>query len=197
MVTPRDTAVRSGSADEALQRACSECRTLFEPDWQVCAHCSTRLATHCPRCSVPLPPAGSLRCGHCGLLLITTSSEVEHRTPEGQGIVWRRAVALVSERARAEIEKLMPLPGIDLDFVDRIDQLSNRIESACPAIVIIDTELLSMPGEHCAIARSLRPDVLTVALVNHWSEREERLHGAVDAVLHKPPRIEEWQRLLA
>jgi len=45
------------------------------------------------------------------------------------------------------------------------------------------------------MARSLRPDVLTVVLVNHWSEREERLHGAVDAILHKPPRHEEWQRL--
>jgi hypothetical protein len=34
-----------------------------------------------------------------------------------------------------------------------------------------------------------------VALLNHWSEREERLRGVVDAVLHKPARRLEWQLL--
>lgn len=53
----------------ALQQACAECRKQLEPDWQLCAHCETRLSTSCLRCGVPLPPAGSLRCGHCGLAL--------------------------------------------------------------------------------------------------------------------------------
>jgi predicted amidophosphoribosyltransferase len=54
----------------ALVRACRECRRQLEPDWQFCAHCETRLSTCCSRCGVPLPPAGSLHCGHCGLTLV-------------------------------------------------------------------------------------------------------------------------------
>ena len=57
------------SAERSLQRVCAECRRQFPSDWQFCAHCETRLSTHCPRCGVPLPPAGSLHCGHCGLTL--------------------------------------------------------------------------------------------------------------------------------
>lgn len=58
----------------ALRRACMECRRQVEPDWQFCAHCETRLDTRCPRCDVPLPPAGARRCGHCGLVLQETGS---------------------------------------------------------------------------------------------------------------------------
>ena len=54
----------------ALGSACTECRRQLEPDWQFCAYCDTRLKTVCPRCAVPLPPAGSLHCGHCGLTLV-------------------------------------------------------------------------------------------------------------------------------
>jgi predicted amidophosphoribosyltransferase len=35
----------------------------------VCAHCGTRLATHCPGCGNPLPPAGAHACPRCGLAL--------------------------------------------------------------------------------------------------------------------------------
>jgi predicted amidophosphoribosyltransferase len=49
--------------------ACNECRLQLEVDWQFCAHCEVRLSTSCPRCGVPLPPAGSRHCGHCGLAL--------------------------------------------------------------------------------------------------------------------------------
>jgi hypothetical protein len=107
---------------------------------------------------------------------------------------WVQAAALVAGRARREIERLC-LRGVDIDYTDRVELLSARIEANCPAIVIIDTDLLAMPDGLTRMARSLRADVLTVALVNHWSEREERLIEAVDIVLHKPPRREEWLRL--
>ena len=107
----------------------------------------------------------------------------------------RRAVVLASHRTQAEIETLLAWLRIDLTFVSRVDLLSDWVESNCPEVVMIDTDLLGLPADLCVMARSLRPDVLTVALVNHWSEREERLHNAVDAVLHKPPRPEEWKRL--
>lgn len=56
--------------EAALGAACTECRLDLTPDWQFCAHCTARLHTACARCGIPLPPAGSLRCGHCGLTLL-------------------------------------------------------------------------------------------------------------------------------
>jgi hypothetical protein len=85
--------------------------------------------------------------------------------------------------------------SLDITFVLRLELVSAHVESSCPEILIIDTDLLGLPDDLCRMARSLRPDVVTVALVNHWSEREERLTGVVDAVLHKPPRREEWRQL--
>ncbi|MEZ4736730.1 MAG: zinc ribbon domain-containing protein [Caldilineaceae bacterium] len=50
-----------------LMQECSECQEEIDPHWQFCAHCGTRLATRCPGCGNPLPPAGALTCFHCGL----------------------------------------------------------------------------------------------------------------------------------
>ena len=65
-----DAAVRK--QHEAFQQfihECMECQHEIEPHWQVCAHCGTRLATSCPGCGTPLPPAGALACPHCGLAI--------------------------------------------------------------------------------------------------------------------------------
>ena len=48
---------------------CHDCQREIEPHWQFCVHCGTRLATHCPGCGNPLPPAGAHACPHCGLVL--------------------------------------------------------------------------------------------------------------------------------
>ena len=52
-----------------LIQECHECQREIEPHWQVCAHCGVRLATHCPGCCNPLPPAGAHACPRCGLAL--------------------------------------------------------------------------------------------------------------------------------
>jgi hypothetical protein len=106
-----------------------------------------------------------------------------------------RAVALVTDRARGDIRRLLPSYSAEIQFEARVDVFAARVETSCPQILIIDTDVLALPRDLCLMARSLRPDVVTAALVNHWSEREERLVGVVDAVLHKPPRREEWQRV--
>jgi predicted amidophosphoribosyltransferase len=54
---------------QQLVQECSDCRREIEPHWQFCAHCGTRLATHCPGCGNPLPPAGAHACPRCGLTL--------------------------------------------------------------------------------------------------------------------------------
>jgi predicted amidophosphoribosyltransferase len=48
---------------------CRACQRELEPHWQFCAHCGVRLATHCPGCGNPLPPAGAYACPACGLAL--------------------------------------------------------------------------------------------------------------------------------
>ena len=50
-------------------RECYACQKEIEPDWQACAHCGTRLATECPGCGNPLPPAGAQMCPSCGLAM--------------------------------------------------------------------------------------------------------------------------------
>ena len=48
---------------------CQACQREIAPHWQVCAHCGVRLATHCPGCGNPLPPAGAHACPRCGVAL--------------------------------------------------------------------------------------------------------------------------------
>jgi predicted amidophosphoribosyltransferase len=52
-----------------LQQECTICREEIEADWQFCAHCGVRLATRCPGCGNPLPPAGAQACPNCGLAI--------------------------------------------------------------------------------------------------------------------------------
>ena len=46
---------------------CSACQEEVDPHWQYCAYCGTRMATECPGCGSPLPPAGAHSCPSCGL----------------------------------------------------------------------------------------------------------------------------------
>jgi predicted amidophosphoribosyltransferase len=46
---------------------CRDCRREIESHWQFCAHCGTRLATHCLGCGNPLPPPGAHACSRCGV----------------------------------------------------------------------------------------------------------------------------------
>lgn len=52
---------------QAFMEECSACQEEVDPHWQYCAHCGTRLATECPGCGAPLPPAGAHSCPSCGL----------------------------------------------------------------------------------------------------------------------------------
>lgn len=56
---------------QSLVRECHACQSVAPLNWQFCATCGTRLATACPSCGSPLPPAGSQFCGHCGIRIPT------------------------------------------------------------------------------------------------------------------------------
>ncbi len=52
-----------------FNQECLDCRREIAAHWQFCAHCGTRLATHCPGCGNPLPPLGAYACPRCGVAL--------------------------------------------------------------------------------------------------------------------------------
>ena len=83
--------------------------------------------------------------------------------------------------------------NVRLELSDATDVVVARIETSCPRILLIDTDLLGRPADLCWFARSLRPDLTFVGMAYFWSEREEALRACADAVLHKPPRRREWQ----
>jgi predicted amidophosphoribosyltransferase len=67
---PSDKApLRQLEAWHELLRECRECQQEVDLHWQFCAHCGTRLATKCPGCGNPLPPAGARSCPSCGLAI--------------------------------------------------------------------------------------------------------------------------------
>jgi predicted amidophosphoribosyltransferase len=63
-----------------LHQECGVCREEIEPDWQFCAHCGVRLATHCPGCGNPLPPAGAQNCPSCGLAIPQVSKPISGKS---------------------------------------------------------------------------------------------------------------------
>lgn len=67
---PEDTRpLQQLEAFHRLLEECKDCQKEIEPHWQFCAHCGTRLATQCPGCGTPLPPAGAHACPQCGLAI--------------------------------------------------------------------------------------------------------------------------------
>jgi predicted amidophosphoribosyltransferase len=68
------TLAQQHQAFHVLMQECQECQKDIQPHWQFCAHCGIRLATSCPGCGNPLPPAGAYACLSCGLPLPQTSA---------------------------------------------------------------------------------------------------------------------------
>lgn len=105
-------------------------------------------------------------------------------------------LGLVPASLQPDIRRTAADLRVTLELSDAIGVVVARIESRCPEIVLVDTDLLGCPeGLRCRV-RSWRADVRLVALTCFWSEREEMLRTCVDAVVHKPIRDGEWRDLL-
>ncbi len=96
---------------------------------------------------------------------------------------------------RTVLETFEPF-NVRIEMSDTADLVVARIESGCPQILLLDTELMGRPADLCCFARGLRPDLIVLAVAYFWSEREEALRECADAVLHKPPRQAEWHMTL-
>jgi hypothetical protein len=87
--------------------------------------------------------------------------------------------------------------GLRLQWETARELFVARIESGCPSLLIVDTDLMGCLSELCSFARSVRPDVRVLGLTCYWSERDEALAACADAVLHKPLRQAQWEAVFA
>ncbi len=106
------------------------------------------------------------------------------------------AVGLIPAALHPEVRRAIAGLHVKIDLSGATELVVARIESDCPAILLVDADLLGCPEDVCRFARSLRPDVKVFALAYYWSEREEGLRACTDAILHKPARAIEWKPVL-
>jgi DNA-binding response OmpR family regulator len=107
-----------------------------------------------------------------------------------------QALGLIQCDLQPQVRLAMREFNVRLDMSESTALVVTRVETRCPDLLLIDTDLLGCPGDLCRFARSLRPDVKVLALACYWSDREEGLRGCADALLHKPPRQPEWEGVL-
>ena len=104
-------------------------------------------------------------------------------------------LGLVSVSLHRDIRRVTAGLRIRVELSDAVGLVAARIESRCPEIVLVDTDLVGCPGGLCRLARSLRPEVQFVGLACSWSERETMLRECADVIVHKPIRDAEWTAL--
>ena len=106
------------------------------------------------------------------------------------------ALGLVPAAMHPEVRRAIAGLHVNIDLSAATELVVARIESDCPAILLVDADLLGCPEDVCRFARSLRPDVRVFGLAYYWSEREEALLMCADAILHKPARNAEWKAVM-
>jgi hypothetical protein len=100
------------------------------------------------------------------------------------------AAVLAGAGLERDIRRALEGLNVRLEFTAMSGVLIARIESACPQIVILDLDISPQPDDLARFARSLRPDVRIVSAQWYWSDRDAPTFA--DAVVHKPPRRDEW-----
>lgn len=105
-------------------------------------------------------------------------------------------VGLMGRELHPQVHRALQGLRLTLELSDARSLVVARIESACPEIVLVDTDLVGCLTDLCRFARSLRYDVRVVGVACYWSEREEALQDCADAIVHKPPRDSEWGTVL-
>jgi hypothetical protein len=107
-----------------------------------------------------------------------------------------RAAGLVAVPVQPLVLEAVAPFRIKIELFERLETLVTSIETACPGLLLVDSDLVSNFKDLQVYARSFRPDVRIVALSCYWSDREESLRACADAILHKPPRASEWASVL-
>jgi DNA-binding response OmpR family regulator len=105
-------------------------------------------------------------------------------------------LAFVPFDLRTSVTRALTGCSPQIAFVASIEALTAHIESGCPEVIVVDTDLVGCPVDLCRFVRSLRSDAKVVGLSCRWSDRDDALAKCLDAILHKPPRVVEWETTL-
>ena len=105
--------------------------------------------------------------------------------------------ALLSRPLVRELRCAADELGLLLEIADDVESLVHRIETDCPAVVVVDADGLPGVAELFQFARSLRADAVLVGITCFWSEKDHGIRRFADAIIHKPLRGDEWRRVLA
>jgi hypothetical protein len=117
------------------------------------------------------------------------------RAPMREGGSALTAAVLAGATLERDIRRALQGLNVNLEFTPTSGLLIARIESACPQILILDLDISPRPGDLARFARSLRPDVRIVSAQWYWADRDAPTFA--DAVVHKPPRRDEWFPMIA
>jgi hypothetical protein len=104
------------------------------------------------------------------------------------------ALGLMPASFESDLRRLTRELGLRLEFSSATEIAIARIEASCPELGLVDCDLLGKVEDLFQFARSLRPDVWLIGVTCYWSERDESLRPFANAVIHKPPRGDEWRR---
>ena len=125
----------------------------------------------------------------------TVSASIGNRVTVSRQILPLKALGLAAASLQAEVERLAGPYRVRFEWQPAVELFVAMVESGCPDLLLIDTDLLGCPDDLCKFARSLRPDVRVFGISCYWSERDEALRTCVDALLHKPPRRAQWEAM--
>ena len=114
--------------------------------------------------------------------------------PRQPGSVKPVALALISPALVRDLRLLTDEFGLHLELSNAPEIVAARIETSCPELVLVDSDLFGGVEDLFQFARSLRPDVWLIGVTCYWSERDKKLRTSANALVHKPPRGDEWRR---
>jgi len=109
----------------------------------------------------------------------------------------RLALALVHPDIARAVGLSVPELDIAIEYLPDAGLFCARIEAGRPDLIAFEPELAEPAGDLVAFARSLWPDAGIFAVAHPWSERADDLRTAVDGLLYKPPRTEQWREVVA
>jgi DNA-binding response OmpR family regulator len=128
--------------------------------------------------------------------LSTPTANCEPPVRDAAPVRLLRVAALVPAPLAASVQRAMAGFHVRLEFSRDLRLFVNLIESGPPDVIVVDADLADSRGDLIRFARSLKPAIRVVGVLYYWSDREPGLREQADALVHKPPRIEEWHASL-
>lgn len=82
--------------------------------------------------------------------------------------------------------------AIEVELVTCPGDFTTRVTTLSPDLLVVDFDAPGVRGEILRAARAPRRTTPVIGLACYWSEREDAARQLADALVHKPPRVQEW-----